>query len=1633
MSDEDEAVAIIGLACRFPGAANAGEFWRNLLSGKETISRFGRDELLASGVPAARVADPAFVAAGGVVDDIDEFDAAYFGVPPREAELMDPQHRLFLQCVVTALEDAGTRPGGDIGVYAAAGFNSYLTHRLLPAADRLGDVADVQWLAGGEKDYLATRASYKLGLTGPSMSVQTACSSALVAVHLAVESLLSGECSAAVAGAVSIGVLTGEGYLHHEGGILSADGHCRPFDESATGTVFGGGVGAVVLKRLADARADGDDIRAVLLGSAINNDGGHKVGYTAPGLEGQVRVIGAAHAVAGVTADEVSYVEGHGTGTVLGDRIELAALRRVFADWSGGECGLGSVKSNVGHLDTAAGMAGLIKTVLCLRHRTLAPTVGSTRHDGPFRVSPDARPWEPRQGRRLAGVSSFGIGGTNAHLVLAEAPGRGPLPAVGWQVLPLSARTTTALNTLTRSFAATDLDTADIADVAHTLQTGRTAHAERRFVVARSMPEARAALSEPGIARNASAPTGPVFLFPGQGTAIGGTVARMYRSEPVFRAELDACLEVFGPEVRELTLHGGPGGTEVVQPALFAVELALARWWTGLGVRPAALVGHSVGEYAAACLAGVFSLPDAARLVTARGRLMAAMPPGAMLSVPLREDEVAGLLSHDVEIASVNAPDRVVLAGPREAIEAVRARLDVPTRLLDTAHAFHTRQVEAVLSGFTELIAATPCRAPVIPIASTLTGDWLTTPTPAYWLAQARRTVRFADAVRTAASAHPGQLLEAGPGRALSVFARRTIEGARSFLPGLGPDDRPPTWLTGLGELWAAGHEVDWARVGEERERRKVALPTYPFARDRHWIDSRERRGSGSPELLHQRSWRRTARPRGRLAPGIAFVSGVGEDLVRSLREEGYDVRQGAIGDLDAAPDLVVHGALTRAAELGVASAETLAAQAEQAVAEPAFLGRELASAFPGAPITMVVLTAGALGESPVRPQTAAALGPVRVLPAEYMSLRCRLVDALGVAPEPLCAEVLADPAEPVVVVRANGRWVPETSRLPAGEAQDMPAVRDGGTYLITGGLGAIGLAAASAFAARCRCTLVLVSRNAVAGPEVEALRRKGATVRVEAVDVTDRRALAALVASVGRIDGMVQAAGVAGGGLVHGTTGAEVGRVLAPKVLGALLLHELTKDSPPDFVLYCSSVLALTGRPGQVAYTGANAVLDSLAHVVPGAVAIAWDRWAEAGMAVRGEVLPAPDGEPEPSAHPLFSSRRRGTDAVAHRVAWTADTRWFLDEHQVAGTPVVPGMAMLELVIAARAEPVVELRDVVFKAPATDTPELDVVLRQDAWEIRAAGQVCVTGRAIASTASTVSGSDPARVDLAGVRGRCAPAVAGPVEQSGPVKWGPRWDCVTDAWAGDGETLVRLELAERYQDDLTVHPLHPALLDVATSTLAAGHVPVACARLVVRHALPAEVHSWSRLRHGDGDTLVVDVTVADADGMVLAELEGFTLRRPGVRTGIATVEGVAALWRVLEHRHLPHLVVSPGNKAAENTGTVVRPDGDVEDVLAQMWQRMLGVEVGRNQTIFELGGDSLLIVEIAAQARQLGLAVSPGDVFAHPTVAELAAVLRETEEAPPEVPRKEFSVAELDAREMDVLVGMFTAQGEREQ
>lgn len=876
-------IAIIGMAGRFPGARNLDEFWQNLKDGAETITVYTDQQLLAAGIDPAVLRQPTYVKALGALQDIEYFDAPFFGIAPREAEILDPQHRLFLESAWEALEHAGYDPKrypGSIGVFAGAGKSAYFITNLYPNQDLVELVGFYKLSHANDKDYLATRTSYELDLRGPSVSVQTACSTSMVAVHMACQSLLSGESDMVLAGGVSIRTPQVTGYFHQEGGILSPDGHCRAFDAEAAGTIVANGVGIVVLKRLDDALRDGDTIHGVILGTAINNDGASKVGYQAPSVTGQAAVITEAQAVAGVEPETITYVEAHGTGTLVGDPIEIAALTKAFRRGTEktGYCAIGSLKSNVGHLDIAAGIGGLIKTTLALKHRQIPSTLHVNKPNpkidwssSPFRVNTHLTEWKVDSNTRRAGVSSFGIGGTNAHAVLEEAPEpEASGPSRSKQLLVLSARTQAALEKATDNLAAylKAHPEVNMADAAYTLKLGRKAFGYRRVLVSGDRDEAAELLESrhpervfTGGADQQGEPA-VVFMFPGQGAQYVEMAAELYRSEPVFRDEVDRCCQVLhshlGFDLRTLLYpaeseaeHAAKRLSETgnTQPALFVIEYALAKLLMAWGIQPQAMIGHSVGEYVAACLAGVFSLDDALVLVAARGRLIQGLPGGSMLAVPLPEHEVRAYLSQDISLAAVNGPSACVLAGDHAAIDALQARLSeggVSCRRLHTSHAFHSHMLDQVLDAFGDQLSRIRLNLPAIPYISNVTGTWIS-PEQAtdrgYWISHLRQTVRFSAGITELVREAGRVLLEVGPGRTLSTLARQTDRsGARAILPTMRhPSDHASdleVLLGALGRLWVSGVAIDWEAFYAMERRGRVPLPTYPFERRRYWVEA---------------------------------------------------------------------------------------------------------------------------------------------------------------------------------------------------------------------------------------------------------------------------------------------------------------------------------------------------------------------------------------------------------------------------------------------------------------------------------------------------------------------------------------------------------------------------------------------------------------------------------------------------------------------------------------------------------------------------------------------------------------------------------------------------------------------------
>lgn len=1353
-------IAIIGLAGRFPGARDVDELWRNLRDGVESVTRFDDETLRERGVDEALLADPAYVKAGIELDGVDQFDAGFFGYSPRDAERLDPQQRLFLETAWQALEHAGHagQAGAATAVYAGSGANVYLMRHLLPSVSLAGtqDVAALLGLLNGnDKDSLATRVAYKMDLRGPAVSVQTACSTSLVAVHLACRSLLNHEADMALAGGVWLNLMQEGGYLHQAGAILSPDGHCRAFDARASGTVLGSGAGAVVLKRLADALADGDTIHAVIKGSALNNDGAAKVGYTAPSVEGQAAVIRAAHAFADVDAASIGYVEAHGTGTTLGDPIEVAALNQAFGASTSrrGYCALGSVKTNIGHLDAAAGVTGLIKAVMALRHRTLPPSLNFEQPNpnidfaqGPFYVNTVAKDWPEGATPRRAGVSSFGMGGTNVHVVLEEAPvvaRPGQAAHTDTRVWPLllSARSASALANSARRLAAHLRAHPELAlaDVASTLALGRKRFDHRAVVMASTLADAADALDDPADACHVSGEVlsdRPViaFMFPGQGTQHVDMGRALYEGEPVFKAVVDQCSETLAPrlgcDLRDLLYPDAAQAaqaqarleqTEITQPALFVVEYAMARLWMSWGVQPEAMVGHSIGEYVAACLAGVFSLAEALEIVAARGRLLQTTRPGAMLAVNLPAAEAQSYASgrQSCDLAAINAADLCVLSGAPEAIDMAERDLagrGVAVRRLHVSHAFHSSLVAPMLDEFHALLSRITLRAPSVPFVSNLSGTWITSDeacSPAYWVRHVRGTVRFADGLATLLERPDRILLEVGPGDTLSGLARRhpLAKGRRAILSTqchprqAAQQSMQP--VRSLAKLWLAGvTPLDAAWLGEG-VRRRVPLPTYPFERQSYWVPppsspvtaARSVEAASAPrrsdvgDWFHVPSWRRTEMPQGQADEGavllLADEGSLSMCLHRALTQAGrpvvwltrgqHLVRHSSerytvhAGDSQALASVLTQvkaevGPIGHVCHLWALSPAGRLPDSDEALASSVHSLMALAQAMDLAgwldqSVSLTVLVnqvEDVHGDELLSPEKATLHGPCVVIPQEYPAVRCRVVDVASRADDPadderivgqLLAEMQSQSDERVVAYRGTHRWAKhfDTVRRDAPMANRL---RERGVYLITGGLGGVGLVLARHLASKYRARLVLLGRTVLPDrnqwrelvaqrqdpalsdklAQVLALEALGAQVLTLSADVADaagmRHAIDAAYRHFGGLHGVIHAAGESGGGLIGGRRQEDAQRVLAAKVTGtqalvaALASVKASPSAPPlDFMVLCSSLASVAGGLGKADYAAANAYLDALATVMMRRAgmtvfAIGWDGWRDVGMA---------------------------------------------------------------------------------------------------------------------------------------------------------------------------------------------------------------------------------------------------------------------------------------------------------------------------------------------------------------------------------------------------------------------------------
>jgi acyl transferase domain-containing protein/acyl carrier protein len=1814
----DDHVAVVGMACKFPGANTPREYWRNLAGGVESIIRLSEQELLAAGVEPREFRNPHYVNAAALIDEMEWFDARFFGYTPREAQVRDPQGRLFLETCYAAVEDSGydvTQLGGLVGVFGGMANNRYGERYVARNAATKSVVGDLAIDVSNGPDYLATAVSYRLGFRGPSITVQTACSTALVAVHIASQALRNGECDYALAGAVEVELPYGVGYTWVEGGIDSRTGHIRPFDADACGTLFGSGVGVIALKRLGDALADGDHIYGVIRGSAVNNDGSDRAGFTAPSVSGQAQLVVEALAVAEVHPDSIGLMEAHATGTLVGDPIEVAGLTQAYR--AAGATGIrttpiGSVKANVGHLGPAAGMAGLIKVCLALRQQSIPPHINFTAPNpnleletSPFYVPIELTPW-PRNGApRRAGVSSFGIGGTNAHMIVEEAPSAEPIDGSHrrWHVLPVSAKTTSALESaVSRLSEALSEDTEhELADIAYTLQVGRAVLPHRRAVIASSPAEAAhalvAATSQSGAAPTPGIRRRLVMMFPGQGTLAGGVGRELRDVEPAFREALDECAGLLRPhldlDLTELLFPPAGGAaaaqralreTRYAQPAVFAVEYAMARLLASAGLEPSAMLGQSTGELLAAHLAGVFSLADAAALVAARARLVDQTGPVATLTVRGPEATVAPLLPAEVDVVALNGLEATVLAGSEGDLTKSREILVAggfsctEVRAADTCH---SRWVQPCLAEFAAVVEGLSLNHPGIPFISNVTGDWITpeqATDPAYWTRQLGSPVRLADGFATLGSEKDWALVEVGPGDILAKLADQCIGYTAmpivtSMRQPLRRVDDTAVVAEALSTLWLYGVEVDWSSWSGRR--RRLPLPTYPFERQRYWVDPDPVTVTSPPQEAEESQeplpadrctfaprWNEAALPEHDPSPPagnwLVFTSGhpVVEALITRLAADAatvtvvrpgpgfaapgageFTVRPGDASDLEQLlghlsvdpPARIVHALnVTEPADDPVAPS-TVSSAMDSGFFDLLHLGQWLSRLDQDRRPAVYALSSNVQevsGSERLEPAKALLLGPALLMQRELAGVTIRSIDLDLPAALPEAAtvaqvlsEIAADQGDLQVAWRGRKRWRLDYATVPLDKPDaNRVVVRPGGTYLITGGLGGIGLAVAESLGEAAPNTVVLVGRSpfppperwseliadpATAGPlrskllRLQGLAERGTTVVTAQCDVADETALADLVTTIherhGRIHGVYHSAGVAAGGMMAVRSDDAAAAVLAPKVAGTLALHRLLGDEV-EFMALFSSTISATGAFGQVDYCAASNFLDAFARwaVQRGrpVLSIGWARWNEFGMST-DTAAAAPEvfrqleigARSEPAQHPLLSRRVHG---VGDRIMFTAvlepGHHWVTAEHRLAGQELLVGTALLEMIDGAYREAVggdCAITDLVFVAPigVPEPTDLRVVMRPggDGYTVTILaapiGREPRTWSERARCRVVPADATPAaRHDLATISQRCNRLTLGEQDVAAVdrlIEFGPHWhQVVKHIQVGHQEELSRVELAEPYWSETGQYRLHPALLDAAVGArheadrVARGetYLPLGYARVHCYEPLPPKL--WAHLRHitdGAAGVATTDITLLDDDGKVLAEVTGYSERRvdparmrstltadaappepaasqvePALvsphedalaETGIDTHLGIDVLQRILCWRPEPHLIVCPegihrslrrgaeltldvverelGNVqllAAAATGErpmdtpYVPPETDLQRSLARFWSGALGIaKIGLDDDFFDLGGDSLIAVQLAARMREgLELELPIGRLFDNPTVRQLA-------------------------------------------
>lgn len=1304
-------IAIIGLACRFPDATTPQEFWNLLAEGREAITRFDKEDLLNEGLDEALINDPHFIPRSGYVKNADMFDAEFFGFSRSEAEITDPQFRVFLECAWEALEDAGCIPdtfdgkigafvGSGMSLYASRDMKSYFLHNIYPHKNLIDNFEHPQLILGNNREYLPTRVSYKLNLKGPSINIQTACSTSLVAAHMACQSLFSGECDAAIVGASAFHAPLKSGYLYKEGTFFSADGHCKVFDENSDGIVGGNGAGVVILKRLEDAQKSGDCIRAVIKASAINNDGNAKVSYTAPSFEGQVDVIKVAQSLTNIPTESITYVEAHGTGTKMGDPIEVAALTRVFQEKTNRKnyCALGSVKANIGHLDTAAGIASLIKLVLCLEKKQLPPQINFQKANpnlnleaSPFYINQSLKDWESTDYPCTAGLSSFGAGGTNAHFILQEyreSPQfekNSHTPSA--HILTLSAKSKNALDELIKKYKST-LSSMDpsfsFSNICYTTNIGRQHFKHRRSFIAHSIDELYTSLGHSQEDQKPTPSHKVAFLFTGQGAQYVEMGKDLYEEHPVYREQLNHCLAVLAKHLPEspreilfnLKNSDAINNTLYAQPLLFAVEYSLAKLWLSWDIFPHVLMGHSLGEYVAACLAGVLSLEDALELVATRAKLMSSLPSGgSMLTVFSTCQTVETFIKDetDLSIAAINGPSSVVISGTKEACDRVAIKMEeagIDLRPLRVSHAFHSHLMEPIFNDFREVASKITYHSSKFPIVSNLTGEVLKDGkiNADYWVKHLRNTVEFEKGMYTLEKMGANTYLEIGPKPILISLGQQCLPDS-SFVWLGSMNYKQNSWtqiLNSLKKLYEGGKEINWNAIHAPFSYSKCSLPTYAFQQERYYIDPPQTVITQDSLSLFQRTWKEKTFGSGIEDNGFknVLIFGLKNELtwkLKSLLEtRGKKVivvtpnndsqimdTSGESWSLHPNEKADYLSVLEKAQEqfkdhqfatifLWGTQLDTLETMDYIDIYENLiFLSQAMLELDIIKSESLFIVTHNAtmtgFKNQNMSPLQAPLWSFARALNVEMNQKICYCIDTnsspLTKDLELLVDSILSNESNEEISIRDGKAYVSQIQPQSSTKKQEELSLYPDASYLITGGLGSIGLELAEWLCNKGVNNLILVGRSQPslkAQDTINALEKNGRHVHIFQGDIAneeDSLALASFIHNLGfPLKGVIHAAGTLDDGSLLSLNRQKLWKVMAPKIQGTLNLQSIVKTMNLDFFICFSSIASFIGSKGQINYAMANGFLDGFMelrreHNNPG-LSIQWGPWGEVGMA---------------------------------------------------------------------------------------------------------------------------------------------------------------------------------------------------------------------------------------------------------------------------------------------------------------------------------------------------------------------------------------------------------------------------------